>query len=100
MTHTHTVSTHTLAYTYFAVFYLDCLHEHVCEGGRGTAEAMVGMTHHGSAICTSVAGHPVELSPALSESGQKENHKRGFNHERITIWRPQRLKELPDTHYT
>lgn len=78
MTHTHTVSTHTLAYTYFAVFYLDCLHEHVCEGGRGMAEAMVGMKHHGFAICTSVAGHPIELFPARSESGQNEVRKGEF----------------------
>jgi len=39
------------------------------------AEAMGGMTHHGIAICTSVAGHPIELFPAQSKSGQRERQE-------------------------
>lgn len=42
------------------------------------AEAMVGMTHHGIAICTSVAGHPIELFLAQSESGKRESQKEEF----------------------
>lgn len=63
-----------ISFTYFAVSW-DSPHEHVCEGGTAMAGAREGRSHHGSAVCTSVAGHPTELSPAQLKSNRSDRGK-------------------------